>query len=217
MLKSLNHLIQKAETQQPENLMKLLAESRGFEGVEKFDSHHVQPLLSKEYLNCWSLPLVTLTSITMSLPNIQKDMIDYLLSGVSEAKCMVTELESTDIEARNDDSKWWSISANSMYRITETILLSYHEASQKELFVQLSSMIAGILSACLTNLHQVIAMKCYRTAIEKMEASVQAAAQLLGETTQIINSLQQRELPCLDPNELAFIDKWRAYFRDYFP
>ncbi|KAI3523300.1 hypothetical protein L1887_01361 [Cichorium endivia] len=284
LLKSVNRLIQNAGKQQPNNLLKLLAESRGFEGVEKFDSHHVQPLLSKEYLNCWSLPLVTLTSIAMCLPDIQKDMVDYLLSGVSEgllyvilveeslnatddhvslhkaakilwvevevhhkwlgnklpkpapqlntvgqilqwlrdtAKCMVTEVESTDIEARNDESKWRSISANSMYRITETILLSYHETidevSQKELFVQLSSIIADILAACLTNLPQVIAMKCQTSAIEKREASVQAAAQLLGETTQIINSLQQCELPCLDPDELAFIDKWRAYFRDHFP
>lgn len=63
-----------------------------------------------------------------------------------------------------------------------------------ELFANLSSMIADILAACLTNLPRVIVMKCHENAIEKREASVEAAAQLLGETTQIINSLQDREL-----------------------
>ncbi|CAI9289910.1 unnamed protein product [Lactuca saligna] len=284
MLKSVNRLIKKAEQQPPKNLMKLLVESRGFEGVEKIDSHLVSPLLSEEYLNCWSLPLVTLTSIVMSLPNIQKNKVDCLVSGVSEglvyvklveetlnatdnhvriqkaaktlwvevevyhkwlghklpkpkprvntpghilqwlrntAKNMVIKVESMDIQGRKDNSKYSSICANSMYRISETILLSYHEnieeVSQEELFAQLSSMIADILAACLTNLPQVIIRKCHTSAIEKREASVQAAAQLLGETTQIINSLQDRELPSLNPNDLAFIDKWHSYLKHPFP
>ncbi|KAL7597449.1 hypothetical protein Lser_V15G28901 [Lactuca serriola] len=284
MLKSVNRLIQKAEQQPPKNLMKLLVESRGFEGVEKIDSHLVSPLLSEEYLNCWSLPLVTLTSIVMSLPNIQKNKVDCLVSGVSEglvyvkfveeclnatdnhvriqkaaktlwvevevyhkwlghklpktkprvnipghilqwlrntAKNMVIKVESMDIQGRKDNSKYSSICANSMYRITETILLSYHEnieeVSQEELFAELSSMIADILAACLTNLPQVIIRKCHTSAIEKREASVQAAAQLLGETTQIINSLQDRELPSLNPKDLAFIDKWHSYLKHPFP
>ncbi|XP_042752022.1 uncharacterized protein LOC111905405 [Lactuca sativa] len=284
MLKSVNRLIQKAEKQQPTNLMKLLAESRGFEGIEKFESHHVPPLVSEEYINCWSLPLVTLTSIAMSLPNIQKNKVDCLVSGVSEglvyvklveetlnatddhvriqkaaktlwvevevyhkwlgnklpiskprmntpehilqwlrntAKNMVIKVESMDIRGQNDNSKYSSICANSMYRITETILLSYHEnideISQEELFALLSSMIADILAACLTNLPQVITMKCHTSAIEKREANVRAAAQLLGEITKIINSLQDRELPSLNPKDLAFIDKWHSYLKHPFP
>lgn len=93
MLKSVNSLIQKPKKRPCKNLVKILAESRGFEGVEKFDSHHVRPLLSEECLNCWSLPLVTLTSIAMSLPNIQNDMVDFLLSGVSEGLSYVTHVE----------------------------------------------------------------------------------------------------------------------------
>ncbi|KAI3523307.1 hypothetical protein L1887_01368 [Cichorium endivia] len=284
ILKSLNNLILKAEKQKPKNLLKLLAGSKGFEGVEKIDRHYVPPLLSDEYLNCWSLPLVTLTTIAMSLPNIEKNIVDSLLSGVSEglayvtlveetlnatddhasiqkaaqtlwvevevyhkwlgyklpkpvpqvctteqilqclrdtAKSIVTDVESTDIGVPNGNSKCMSISANSMYCITETILLSYHEnidqVSQKELFAQLSSMIADILAACLTNLPKVIAMKCHTSATEKREASVQAAAQLLGEATQIIQNLQARELPNVNPDELAFIDNWHTYLNDPFP
>ncbi|KAI3523309.1 hypothetical protein L1887_01370 [Cichorium endivia] len=93
--KSVNRLIKKAEKQQPKNLMNLLAKSGGFEGVEKFDSHHVQPLLTEEYLNCWSLTLVTLTTITMSLPNIQKNIVDSLMSGVSEGLVYISLVEES--------------------------------------------------------------------------------------------------------------------------
>ena len=134
---------------------------------------------------------------------------------------MVTEVESTYIGGRNDDSLHRSISANSMYRITETIMFSYQanieEVSQEELFEKLSSMISDILVACLNNLPQVIAIKCHTSAIEKREASVHAAAQLLGETTQILNNLEDHELPRLNPNELAFINKWCAYLKHPFP
>ncbi|KAI3782790.1 hypothetical protein L2E82_12846 [Cichorium intybus] len=276
--KSVNRLIQKAEKQPPKNLMKLLAESRGFEGVEKFDSQYVPSLISEEHHNCWSLPLVTLTAITISFSNIPKDIVDGLLSGMYEglvyvtlveesfnatdehgsiqkvaktlwlevevhhewlgnklpklmntagqtlrwlrdtAKNIVTEVESMDIGVSNDNSTYRSISANSMYRITETLLLSYHDhVSQEELVVQLSSMIADIMAACLTNFPRVIAMKCHAREIEKREVSVLAAAKLLGETTQIINTIQDCELPNLNPDELAFIDKWHAYLKHRFP
>ncbi|GJW98739.1 hypothetical protein Tco_0180547 [Tanacetum coccineum] len=254
----------------------LLEETKGFEGVGMYNNHL---LSAEEYLDCWSLPLVTLTAIAISLPKIENDVVDRLLSSVSEgltyvklveeslnatddyvsiqkaakvlwlevevsnkwvgnnlknhapevntaglilqwfkntAKNMVTEVQSMDIGSTDDNSIYQSICANSMYRITESILLSYHtnidELIQEDLFTELSSMIADILAACLTNLPQLIVTKCHESVIEKRESSVNAAAQLLGETTQIINILQDRELPDLDPSELPFIDKWRDYF-----
>lgn len=279
MSKSVSRLIKTAEKQQPCNLVKLLRESKGFEGVGMYDSLHVPPLCAEGYSNCWSLPLVTLTAIAVSLPKIQNDIVDRLLSSVSEgltyvtlveeslnatdeyvrilkaakvlwlevevsnkwvgdnlknrapevntaglilqwfkntAKIMVTEVQVIDIKRANDNSIYRSICANSMYRITQSILLSYHtnidELSEEDLFTKLSSMIADILAACLTNLPQVIVAKCHESMIEKRESSVNAAVQLLGETMQIINTLQDRELPDLDPAELPFIDKWRDYF-----
>ncbi|KAI3523295.1 hypothetical protein L1887_01356 [Cichorium endivia] len=258
---SFESLIKQAEKQQPYNLMKILEGSTGFRRAEKFDSRHVPSLLLEEPLDCWSLPLVTLTTLAISLPNIQKARIDCLLSGVSEgmvyvttveeslaatndhviiqkaaqtlwlevevyhkwlgnklrkadpqvntggqillwfrdtAKNMIPGQESMDTRGQNDNSKFWSISASSMYRITETILLSHHtridKVSHEELFEQLSSMIAHILFACLANLPQVITMKCHSSTIEEREASVYAASRLLGETMQIINTLQDCEL-----------------------
>ncbi|CAI9289897.1 unnamed protein product [Lactuca saligna] len=275
---SFERIVEKAEKQPPYNLMKLLEGYRGFGRAEKFDSHHVLSLLLEESPDCWSLLLVTLITIAISLPNITKDRVDCLLSGVSEgmvyvtiveeslnatddhvifqkaaqtlwleveiyqkwlgnklqkpvplantagqillwlrdtAMNMVTQVESSDTKGQNDSSKFWSISASSMYRITEMILLSNHanidKVSQEELFEQLSSMIVDVLVACLMNLPQVIAMKCHSSEIEKREASVYAAAQLLGETMQIINAIQDSELPSLNLDDLVIIvNKWGA-------
>nr|XP_043611534.1 uncharacterized protein LOC122583171 [Erigeron canadensis] len=265
--KSVNRLFQKAEKQQPKNLLKFLEESYRFEGVGNFDIDRVSTTLtaSEIYLDCWSLPVVTLATIAISLPNIQCNLVDRLLSSVSEGLVYVTiveenlnanvnyasvqkpasktlwveievyqtwlgnklqdhaphrstslqilqwfkdtaknivDAESTDVGVRDDKSICMAICASSMYNITQTIQLSYGESiehvSQEELFAQLSSMIANILATCLKNLPQVIEMKCHTSSLEKREASVHAAAQLLGETTQIINCLRDRKLPTLE-------------------
>nr|GEW12051.1 hypothetical protein CTI12_AA104990 [Tanacetum cinerariifolium] len=264
LLKSANRLIKKAEKQQPKYLMELLEKSCGFEGVEKFDNDLVPNLpskdddesgpngsdtSSKEYLDCWSLPVVTLTAIVLSLPNIQKRKADTykFLKSVSEAfkyvrlveeslnatsdyvsvqkaaetlwlkveiyhnwlgcelndsasgvsirdilqwfnnkaKDIVTQGGSTESGGGPcDDSICRFICANSMYRITETIMRSYqaniNQVSQDDLFARLSSMISDIVAACLTNLPQAIALKCHSSEIEKREANVHAAAKLLG-------------------------------------
>ncbi|PWA83615.1 hypothetical protein CTI12_AA167390 [Artemisia annua] len=57
-----------------------------------------------------------------------------------------------------------------------------NKVGQEELFELLTSMISDILDASFTRLPQVIAMKCHTSEIEKMEASVFVAGQLLGET-----------------------------------
>ncbi|XP_076919134.1 uncharacterized protein LOC143579837 [Bidens hawaiensis] len=263
ILNFVDSVIKKGEKQQPCNLMKLLERSRGFKGVEFFSRHHVPPLLSEELVNCWSLHVITLTSIVLSLPNIENDKVDTLLSSVSEGLVYVTLVEESlnatsdyisirkaakmlrlevevyhrwlgnklqnhvprlhttrellewfrdtaknmVIENQNDNT----ICANSMYFVSQKLLFSYRSnverISQDELFEQLSSLIADTLAACLTNLPRVIATKCH-----KSEAGIHAAARLLGETKQIIDNLQDRELPSLNPDELPFIDKWHAYY-----
>ncbi|CAH1422315.1 unnamed protein product [Lactuca virosa] len=175
----------------------------------------------------------------MSLPNIQKNIVDCLLSGVREGLVYVTLVEESinitydqiSIQKASKNlrlevevyHKWlgnklpkYAPKANTAGQILQW-LRHTGQVSQEELFAELLSMIADILAVCLTNLPQVIAMKCHTSVIEKREASVYAAAQLLGETMQIINTLQDRELPSLNPNDMAFIDKWRSYLKDPFP
>ncbi|KAL8242980.1 hypothetical protein R6Q59_013282 [Mikania micrantha] len=287
LLKSRDRLIKKGVNKRPDNLRILIEEKStvGFKGVKSFDNGHYVPYLplKVEYHDCWSLPVVTLTTIAINLPNIQKIEVENLLKSVREgleyvtlveenlnttkdyvniqktaetlwqevdvskkwlgnkwqeiacddtsasqtdttlqivqsffkkAKNKIKELESMDnIRDPNSDSNHTIICAYSMCRVTKTIM-DEKESLSNTLFDKLSSNIADIMAACLTNLPQVIAMKCHTSAIEKRQACVQAAAQLLGETTEIINIVQGRYSSNMNPDDLPFIDKWRAYLSD---
>ncbi|KAM0059036.1 hypothetical protein Hdeb2414_s0005g00176991 [Helianthus debilis subsp. tardiflorus] len=278
--KSVDTLIQKAKKKPPKNLLELVEQSTGFEGVLSFDSDEVQPLRSVKFTNSWSLPIVTLTCVARTLPNICTDTVDSLFNSVCEGlfyTFMVDESLNNDGEAKNihiatrilwhevevthkwlgntlqridfrekspreilksysdkaeeviiksdtDDSLENSqnklIAANSMYRITQTIMRKYHGSehiSEEQLFALLSDMIGSIVVACLTNLPRVIAMKCHGSTIEEREASVRAAAKILGNTKKIIERLQARELPSLEPHQMACIDEWRAYLKQSIP
>ncbi|XP_076953835.1 uncharacterized protein LOC143628036 [Bidens hawaiensis] len=248
--KSLTCLIQKAEKHQPHYLMKLLEESRSFEGVGQYDLHQVPSLPEKKLLKSVSEGLTYVKHVEeilnstdkyaitqkdarflwlevevyhkwlgnqLSSPSLQVNATKEIVQWFSDtAKKMVIEAEVKNKKGSYDSSLYTLVSANSMYRITQAILVSdqsnIDQVSREDLFGKLSSMISHILAACLTNLPRVIAMKCHTSVIEKREESVQNAAQLLGETMQIINSLQDRELPSLNPDELPFIDKWRDCF-----
>ncbi|KAG6384794.1 hypothetical protein SASPL_153612 [Salvia splendens] len=104
-----------------------------------------------------------------------------------------------------------AIADNAMYRMSKTILLNHGgNKTHEQLFETISIMIADILAACLTNLPRAITIKCHRDAIEEREKGVRKAAKYLGETVEIIELLQQREFPILDPNKAAYIEEWRA-------
>ncbi|KAJ9549880.1 hypothetical protein OSB04_022423 [Centaurea solstitialis] len=287
---SVNYSIQKASKQQPSNLLKLIENFEGFEGVVdfegvvNFDSDDVLPLISDKFPNSWSLPVVSLTCVAISLPNIGQDFVDHLLKSVCEglsytflveeslnntgqynkvhkstialwqeveinyrwlgytlqrnahkhksmkeilkwfadkSEEIVVEINKHNNEELLDNTLERSIAANSMYRITRTILVNYPndiECSREEkLFGLLSSMIVDIFLACFVNLPRVIEMKCHDQAIEKREASVRAAAKLLGSTKKIIEKLQMCEVPSLDRDQIAFIDEWRAHLKHSIP
>ncbi|GKE79019.1 hypothetical protein Tco_1545139, partial [Tanacetum coccineum] len=98
---SVNLVILNVESHQPSNLMNLLDQYNDFRGVGIYDSIHVPPLNDVEYLNCWSLPLVTLTTIAFSLPGIQNDRVDRLLISVSEGLAYVKLVEDS-LNTTND-------------------------------------------------------------------------------------------------------------------
>nr|KAJ0227731.1 hypothetical protein LSAT_V11C100036490 [Lactuca sativa] len=278
---SMNRVMQKAEKEQDDNLLKFVESSIGFKGVENFDICQVQPLLSIEFPNSWSLPIVTLTCIAIALPHIGKDATNNLFKCVGEGLFYTHIVEESLNNARQyvniqkatmtlwdeveDKYKWlentlekrayegktsreilewfankaeeivievskstnrgepveylpWKlIVANSMYRITQTIILTNQsnilEINEEWLFTLLSHMIADILVACFTNIPRVITIKCHETAIEKREASVEAAAKLLGRTTEIIKRLEMYELPNIHQDKMAFIDEWRLHLQ----
>ncbi|KAL4560300.1 hypothetical protein LXL04_032450 [Taraxacum kok-saghyz] len=104
------------------------------------------------------------------------------------------------------------IVASSMYRISHTVLLHCNEKenwpTNEEVFEFISTMIADLLCACFTNLPHVITMTCHEDAIEKREDSIRNAAQVLGKSKKILKILKARQLPKLDIDSMAYIDKW---------
>ncbi|KAL8465462.1 hypothetical protein ACS0TY_034822 [Phlomoides rotata] len=280
MCQEASNMIQTGRKKQPQGLVHLLGRFVDFKGVTQFDSDQIPTLHSQEPPNCWMLPVVTLTSIAIALPNIPKHRLKQLLNSVSQGISLVKLVDETlsknaqlinirkaadicwvgvelykkwldinlsktslnctnsrevlrelSIKAEGIITKFkneekdpimenplnWPakvVAANSMYRIAHTIFLSYEvqEESDEGLFEQLSVMVADILAACLTNLPRVITTMCHRNAIEKRETSVRKAFQLLGETEQVVELVQQREWPHMDHDKAAYIDEWRALF-----
>nr|XP_043625862.1 uncharacterized protein LOC122597319 [Erigeron canadensis] len=90
------HWIRMGEKMQPRNLIKLLEQSNSsssFNGVQDFDSAKIPPLSSAEPPNCWALPIVTLTSIAVAIPNIKNELVEQLVSGVDEGLKYICEIE----------------------------------------------------------------------------------------------------------------------------
>ncbi|KAH6755278.1 hypothetical protein C2S53_015507 [Perilla frutescens var. hirtella] len=276
----LDMLIQIGEEKKPRNLIELLMKSTNFKGVREFDSNEVPSLHSLEPPNCWSLPVVTLTSIVVELPNVTNHKTNMLLRGVREGLSLVELIEKTlnrkgdpksirnaadrvwvgielygkwerkhlktanlkvttgkellqklsdvakktvvDFMTNTDDFlmqnpvNWPAkvIAANSMYRISQTILLAHKDdrnQTNEALFERLAIIISDILAACLTNLVHVITLKCHQVAIKERQESVRHAAILLGESREVLEILQHRHLPSLGREKAADIDEWRAF------
>ncbi|XP_023743151.3 uncharacterized protein LOC111891324 [Lactuca sativa] len=106
------------------------------------------------------------------------------------------------------------IAANSMYRISQTMLFHCNDQenwpTDEELFEWISTIMADLLCACFTNLPRVITTKCHDDAIEKREESIRIAAKLLGRSKKILKVLKARQLPNLDIESMGYIDKWQA-------
>lgn len=282
-----DHWFQRGRRREPKHLIKLLEKStfsQGFKGVAAFDNDQVPSLDGEEPPNCWALPVATLASIALALPNISSNSMKGLMQGVHEGIMYINfienYLESTDLInirkaathvwlgvdlyhtwldvdlhklslqgksskeileelaetakikyeeskkkqtginvcIRDTPSKWpvKEIAANSMYRICQTILLNYggsiNETGEK-LFEVLTIMISDILGACLTNLQQVISTKCLSSTIEEREESVRQAVHILGKTERILNILDQRIPPSLEPHQIPWIDEWRLSYK----
>ncbi|KAK3434577.1 hypothetical protein EUGRSUZ_D02063 [Eucalyptus grandis] len=87
--------IQMGKNNQPKHLVQLLEETdpRGFPGVMDFDSDAVPPLDSAEPPNNWALPIATLTSIAVAIPDIDPSARKRLLRGVREGLMYVNIVE----------------------------------------------------------------------------------------------------------------------------
>lgn len=275
------HWFQLGRKRQPKYLMELLEKSsQGFRTLAHFDSDKIPSLDYEKPPNSWALPVVTLTSIALALPNIDSCSIKNLRCGVNEGllyvkimeKYLDTKADMTNIKKaaetlwtevelyhkwlgvdlrklslqgkspsevleelaqiaknkfveyekvntatsclKDNPSKWpiKLLAANSMYRVSKSLLLncerSNHPTGEK-LFEGITVMISDILGACMTNLQQVISVKCLSSAMEEREESVRHAVFVLGKTEEILKILDHRQVPNLDTHQMACIDEWR--------
>ncbi|KAJ0569971.1 hypothetical protein HanRHA438_Chr05g0220391 [Helianthus annuus] len=143
--------------------------------------------------------------------NTTTSQVDTILQVVNlfldEAKIKIKK----GLGSQDDEREFMSVCMNSMSGAGD-------KDSNERLFDELSSIIADVMAACLTNLPQVIAKKCHTSVIE---ASVEAAAILLGETKEIIKTLLESPLhdkwnvySRMSTNDLPSINKWRAHLNE---
>lgn len=93
-----DNMIQIGRTQQPQHLINLVSKFVNFKGVGQFDSNQIPSLYSQEPPNCWTLPIVTLTSIAIAVPHIAEQKGKHLLSSVNEGLSLVKLVEKTLIK-----------------------------------------------------------------------------------------------------------------------
>nr|GMC80943.1 uncharacterized protein LOC109157637 [Ipomoea batatas] len=84
IINRVDKLVEMGNKQRPHNLFNLLNQSFSFGGVVEFDSNRVSSLLSSEPPNCWTLPVMTLTSIAIAIPNIASGHVDWLVRSANE-------------------------------------------------------------------------------------------------------------------------------------
>ncbi|KAK7330752.1 hypothetical protein VNO77_24951 [Canavalia gladiata] len=91
------HWVQVGEKKQPKLLIELLEKCsilQGFKGVGAFDSDQVLSLHAVEAPYSWSLPLATLASIIVALPNVNRCSAKKLLCALSEGLHFVNFIEN---------------------------------------------------------------------------------------------------------------------------
>ncbi|PHU16261.1 hypothetical protein BC332_17466 [Capsicum chinense] len=90
-----NRLVDTGRKRQPKHLVNLLRKSSSFSGVADIYYDQVPPLHSVEPSNCWTISLVTLTSIVVALPKV-RDQMDYqLIRSVHEGLAFASFVEET--------------------------------------------------------------------------------------------------------------------------
>ncbi|GKE06499.1 hypothetical protein Tco_1398517 [Tanacetum coccineum] len=139
---------------------------------------------------------------------------EILRSFTAKAEAIMPQtMTSTYAEYLENFPNYDFFVAHSMHRISVSMLSKYRNENElstnDQLFQLICSMIADILCACLTNIPQVIMMKCHSDAIKKREAAVK----LIGRITDILKFLEENadQLPSMDPKERASIDEWRLH------
>uniref|UniRef100_A0A7N0U121 Uncharacterized protein n=1 Tax=Kalanchoe fedtschenkoi TaxID=63787 RepID=A0A7N0U121_KALFE len=142
-----DHSIRLGRKKQPKFLMQLLEKStcsQGFAGVREFDSPHVPSLEKVEPPNCWAMPLVTLTSIAVALPDVSTSLKKQLINSVNEGLVYVRLIEN-NLESKQDlqrvrtaaDIVWQGVDLFRKWLDIDLYKMASQEKSTKEILEDL--------------------------------------------------------------------------------
>ncbi|KAF7828407.1 uncharacterized protein G2W53_019571 [Senna tora] len=138
------------------------------------------------------------------------------LADTAKTRYEKFKIKNINVCLRASPSEWpiKVLAANSMYRISKTILLNCgirDDFRSETLLEELTLVIADILGSCFTNIPHVISAKCVKSAIEEREDSVRHASYIFGKTKKIIEMLEERAaIPNVDKRCMTKIDDWRS-------
>ncbi|MCD9646797.1 hypothetical protein HAX54_036980 [Datura stramonium] len=88
-------LVDTGRKRQPKHLINLLKKSRSFCGLADIYCDQVPVLHSVEPSNCWTISVVTLTSIAVALPKVRNQMDYHLIRSVHEGLTYASFIEET--------------------------------------------------------------------------------------------------------------------------
>ncbi|KAG8379311.1 hypothetical protein BUALT_Bualt07G0075200 [Buddleja alternifolia] len=142
-----DNMILTGKRKQPQNLIDLLRKFVDFSGVIQFDSTNEVPSLhSQEPSNCWTLPLVTLTSIAIALPNVAEHKRKQLVSSVNEGLSLAKLIEKTlDTNAqlvnirKSADVCWVGVALYRKWQDVDLRTTSHKCKNSKDVLQELSS------------------------------------------------------------------------------
>ncbi|KAM5572869.1 hypothetical protein ABKV19_012760 [Rosa sericea] len=142
-----DHWFQRGRRREPKHLIKLLEKStfsQGFKGVAAFDNDKVPSLDVEEPPNCWALPVATLASIALALPNSSSCSIKGLMRGVNEGLMYINfienHLESKDLTniRKAATHVWLGVDLYHTWLDVDLHKLSLQGKSSKEILEELS-------------------------------------------------------------------------------
>ncbi|KAG6390883.1 hypothetical protein SASPL_148628 [Salvia splendens] len=218
-----DRLIKKGEENQSTNLIRLLKASSNFNGVGLFDSNQVPSLHSQEPPNCWALPIVTLTTITVALTNIADDKANQLLASVREGLSIVgvevyrkwdyKDLDSTSFRGATHRETLRNLSIVAEKIVTEFM------AQTRDVLMQnpLNWPVRVIAANSMYRIAQTILLWMpngeHQSDDELLEGiSITISDIIAACLTNLVQSKEILEIlrPRLDVEKVATIDEWRA-------
>lgn len=141
-----DHWLEMGKKEEPKFLIKLLENSsKEFRGVAEFDSGQVPSLVCEEPSNSWALPVVTLTSIALALPDIKLCSRKDLIYSVSEGFFYLQHMErlldkSTNLAniKKAAEVVWTGVDLYNKWLDVDLHKLSLHGKSPKEILEELA-------------------------------------------------------------------------------